>query len=127
VQKSCTPVSLAVRLVPSDMTGNKRKRQSVINTDFRPIPFDFRLFIFFNLSINFFPLLFIYRLNITYDNIIKDNPLYGWTIYFVFIRYVAAIAVRPPAIVEILGTSPKNTQLKITALDGTKKTNELAL
>jgi len=44
-----------------------------------------------------------------------------------FIKETAASAVNPPVIVEILGTSPRNIQLKITALKGTRKTNELAL
>src|SRR3970282_2194065 len=47
--------------------------------------------------------------------------------YFTLIRYTAIIAVNPPTIVDTLGCSPRKNQLKTTALDGTKKTNELAL
>src|SRR3989338_4627508 len=44
-----------------------------------------------------------------------------------FIRYTAVIAITPTVIVDVLGCSSKKYQLRITALDGTIKTNELAL
>src|SRR3990172_10625712 len=60
-----------------------------------------------------------------YEHHIQNLLSYHYPL--MFIRYTAVIAITPPVIVDVLGCSSKKYQLRITALDGTIKTNELAL